>query len=241
MAGPLLPSRASSGEARENSSRSAPAEKKYGLPVITSAAQSRLSSSPSTWSSDSDAERPNTVGFVWSAPLSIVTSASGRSSSGLLTCASLNCVSDSDTLPQKRRAHAHADAEGGQPVAGARALAHRIRELSDEPHAGCRKRMAARDRASVGIQPLVVRRDSDALAPGQHLDGEWLVELEGIDLVDAQPGPLEHLLRRRDRPHTHQLRLDAREREGRRAGASAQAVLLGRALGGEQRNGCAVG
>src|SRR5881398_675159 len=92
---------------RENSSRSAPAEKKYGLPVITSAAQSPASSSLSKRSSDSNAGRPKTVGLVWSAPLSIVTSATGRGSSGRVTRASLNAVSGSDTLPHERGAHAH--------------------------------------------------------------------------------------------------------------------------------------
>src|SRR5437868_15352423 len=193
----LLPSRASSGETREKSSRSAPAEKKYGLPVIKSAAQRSASSSARTRSNDSSADRPKTVGFVWSAPLSIVTSASGRSSSGLLTSASLNSVSESNTLPQQRRPHPHPDAESRQAKAAARVFAHRGCELRDEPHARRRKRMAAGDRASVGVEPLVVRRHSHALAPRQHLHCERLVELEGIDLVDGQSGLRQCLLRRR--------------------------------------------
>src|SRR5438093_910340 len=238
----LLPPRASSGTARkENSSRSAPAEKKYGLPVITSAAQSPPSSSPRTCSSDSNADRPKTVGFVWSAPLSIVTSASGRSSSGLATGASLNWVGGLDTLPQERGAHAHPDAKSRQPVAGTRALAHRVRELRDQPHARGRKRVAAGDRASVWVQPPIVRRDSHALTPRQYLHGERLVELEGIDLVDAQPGLLERLSRRRHRPDAHQLRLDTGEGERDEPELRLEPELLGRALGGEQGDGRPVG
>jgi hypothetical protein len=43
---------------------SAPAAKTNGFPVITSAAQSLSSSSGSSRSSDSSAERPKNVGFV---------------------------------------------------------------------------------------------------------------------------------------------------------------------------------
>src|SRR5436190_11319757 len=123
---------------------------------MTSAAQSSDSSRPSTRARDSNAERPNTVGLVWPEPLSIVTSAIGWPSSGLTTPASLNSVSDSDTLPQKRRAHAHPDAERCEPVAGARALPHRVGELRDEPDAARRERMAARDRAAVRVEALVL-------------------------------------------------------------------------------------
>src|SRR5689334_1007654 len=231
----LLPSRAWSGSARiENSSRSAPAEKKYGLPVITSAAQSAPSSSPRMRPSDSNADRPKTVGFVWSAPLSIVTSASDRSSPGQLTCVSLNSVRESDTLPEERRAHPHADAECGQAVAGARALAHRVGELRDEPDAGRRERMAARDCTAVGIQPLVVGGDAGAVAPAQHLHRERLVELEGVDLVDRHSGLLEHLVRRRHRAEAHQFRLDAREGERDEPECRLEPKLRCGSLRGEQ-------
>src|SRR5436190_13942698 len=178
---------------------------------MTSAAQSSDSSRPSTRASDPNAERPNTVGFVWSAPLSIVTSAIGQSSSGLTTPANLNAVSDSDTLPHERGAHAHADTERGEAVAGARALAHRVGKLRDEPDAACRERMAACDRAPVGVEALVLGWNTDPVAPPEHLHREGLVQLEGVDLVDRQPGPLERPLRGRYRAESHQLRLDAGE------------------------------
>ena len=56
---------------------SAPAQKTYGFPVSTIAAHSPASSSSRIWLPEMIALRPSTVGFVWSAPLSIVTSASG--------------------------------------------------------------------------------------------------------------------------------------------------------------------
>ena len=59
---------------------SAPAQKTNGLPVSTIATQSPDSSSPTMRSADSNAVRLRTVGFVQSAPLSIVTSASGPAS-----------------------------------------------------------------------------------------------------------------------------------------------------------------
>ena len=163
--------------------------------MITSAAHSSDSSSGSTAARDSNAGRPKTVGFEWSAPLSIVTRASGRSTSGLAT---------------------------------------RVRELRDEPDARRGKWMAAGDRAAVRVQPLVVRRDAHALAPRQHLHGERFVELERIDLIEVQPGLVEHFRRRGHRPHPHQLRLDAGEGERNQPKLRLEAELLGRPLGREQ-------
>src|SRR5919202_6787012 len=207
---------------------------------MTSAAHASPWSSSSTRSSESSVSRPKNVGRVWSAALSIVTSASGRSSSGRSTRASLNSVTASDTLPQERGAHPHPDAEGGEAVAGARPFAHRGGELRDEPHAGGRERVTARDRAAVRVQALVVGRYAEALAPAQHLDCERLVELEGVDVVDRHTGPRQHLLCSGYWAEPHQLRLDARERELDKAQLRLEPVLLGRALRREQRHGRAV-
>src|SRR5207244_3100702 len=97
------------------------------------------------------AERPSTVGFVWSTPLSIVTSATGpaRVCAGL----SLNSVSGTRVFPQKRGAHAHADAECGQAVADVGPLAEPVGELRHQPDAGGSERVAAGDRPAVRIQP----------------------------------------------------------------------------------------
>src|SRR5205823_9812468 len=161
------------GLAPGNSVMSAPAAKTNGLPVTTSAAQSPSSSCGSSRSSDSRADRPKNVGFVWSSPLSIVTSATRLPSRS--TSASLNSVCGRKVLPDQRGAHAHSDAERGQPVPHVRPLPEAVGELRQEPDAGCRKRVPAGDRAAVGAQPVVLGVDAEPLAPGEHLHGEGLV------------------------------------------------------------------
>ena len=59
-----LPSRPSSAVAPANSFTSAPAEKKYGFPVITRAAHIPSSSSSRTPAREPNAPRPKNVGFV---------------------------------------------------------------------------------------------------------------------------------------------------------------------------------
>ena len=208
---------------------SAPAQKTNGLPVSTIATQSPDSSSPITRSADSNALRLRTVGFVQSAPLSIVTSASGPAA---VSTRFRKKVVVRHVLPDQGGAHAHADAEGGQAVADV-ALAHAVRELGHQPDARRGKWMAAGDRAAVRVQPLVLGRDAHAVAPAQHLHGERLVQLEEADVVDAEAGPLEHGLRRRDGAEPHQLRLDARVGEAGEPHLRLEAELLDRPLRGE--------
>ena len=101
-----------------------------------------------------------------------------------------------------------ADAERGEPVADVRAAAEAVRELGHQPHARRRERVPARDRAAVRVEARVVGRDADAVAPGQHLHRERLVELEQPDVVEREPGLREHALGRRHGPEPHQVRLD---------------------------------
>ena len=54
--------------------------------------------------------------------------------------------------------------------------------------------MAAGDRAAVGIEARVVGGHADAVAPGQHLHRERLVQLEEADVVDREALALEELL-----------------------------------------------
>src|SRR3954468_3769422 len=180
-----LPSTANSRVAPGNCVTSAPAANTNGFPVTTSASQSSCSSVGSSRSSDSSAARPKKVGLLWSSPLSIVTSAT-RTLSGPATVASLNSVSGSDVLPDQRRAHAHPDAERGQPIACRGPLAEAVGELREQPHTGRGQRMSARDRAAVRVEPLVLGVDAEAVAPAQHLHREGLVQLEEADLVERQ-------------------------------------------------------
>src|SRR3954470_22088224 len=124
---------------------SAPAAKKNRLTVMAAARSSPASSAVSARSHDSSAACPKKVGFVQSSPLSIVTSATSP------TRATLNSVTGAKVFPQQRGTHAHAHAEGGQPVLHVRTLLEAVRELGDQPHARRREWMAAGDRASVGI------------------------------------------------------------------------------------------
>ena len=136
------------------------------------------------------ASSPKVFGFCQSSPLSIVTSAIGPTR--VKTFWSLNSVGALATvlqvLPEDRRAHAHADAERGEPVARSGPVAKSAGELRHEANAGRRERMPAGDGTSVRVQTRVVGRHADAVAPGQDLDGERLVELEETDVVDREPG-----------------------------------------------------
>ena len=101
--------------------------------------------------------------------------------------------------------------------------------------------MAAGDRAAGGVEPRVVRRDADAVAPGEHLDGERLVQLEQADVVDREPGLREHALGRGHGPDAHQVWLDARVGEPDEAHRRLEPELGGDRLGGEQARRGAVG
>src|SRR5205085_12112582 len=139
-----------------------------------------------------------------SSPLSIVTSARSP------TRWSLNSVSGIQALPDERGAHAHADAERRDAVARVRSLGECVRELGEQAHTRGRKWVPARDRSAVRIQARVLWIDAELVTPGQDLDGERLVQLEDVDLVEGQARPLERLPRGRHGAEAHQLRLDAR-------------------------------
>ena len=101
--------------------------------------------------------------------------------------------------------------------------------------------MAAGDRTSRRIQPRVVRCHAHAVAPGQHLHGERLVQLEQADVGDREPGLREDALRRGHGADSHQVGLDARVREADEPHRGLEPELGGHRLGGEQPCGRAVG
>ena len=145
----------------------------------------------------------------------------------------------SDVLPDQRRAHAQADAERGQPVARVRPLAEPVGELREQPHAGRGQWVATGDRAAVGVEPLVLGIDAQPVAPAQHLHRERLVQLEQAELVERQTRPLQRLSAGTGRGPS--LGLDARKRVGDQPHARLERVFGQRLLGGEQRDGRAVG
>src|SRR4051794_35967510 len=230
-----LPSTANSRVAPGNCVTSAPAANTNGFPVTTSASQPSCSSFGSSRSSDSSAARPKKVGLVWSSPLSIVTRASEPAR------ASLNSVAASEVLPDERGAHPHADAQCGEAVTGLGPLPEAERQLREEAHSGRSERMAAGDRSAVWVEPLVLRIDSELLAPGEHLHREGLVQLDQPDVVERQARERERLACRRHGAEPHQLRLDPGEGVRDEPHPRLQPELLRRLLGREQAYGGAVG
>src|SRR5207248_3542243 len=82
---------------------------------------------------------------------------------------------------------------------------------------------------------------AELVAPGQHLDGERLVQLEQGDLVERDAGLLEHAARGRDRAVAHQVRLDTRVRVADEAELRLDPELPCGLLRDEQRRRRAVG
>src|SRR3989442_9446147 len=90
--------------------------------------------------------------------------------------------------------------------------------------------MTQRDRPAVDIH---FRRVELELAhAGDRLRGEGLVQLDEIDLVDFEPGPLEHLLSRRNGTQAHATGIHSRHRRGDDA-----RQWLGRRGGDEESGG----
>src|SRR5215212_10146908 len=102
-------------------------------------------------------------------------------------------------------AHAAADAQRDQRATGVAAL-----ELVDhgagDHGAGGTQRVAHGDRAAVDVELLV--GNVQVLLELQHHRRERLIQLEQVDVVDRQPGAVEHLAggRRRAGQHDHGIR-----------------------------------
>ena len=71
-----------------------------------------------------------------------------------------------------------------------------------------------------------------SLQAGKHLRGERLVQLDEIDLIERQPGQLQHLSDRRHRADAEPLGLDARGRVADEA-AERREPQLAQALAAE--------
>src|SRR5215208_3781375 len=99
-----------------------------------------------------------------------------------------------------------ADAERGQSVAPATA-AQLVRERAEQPGAGAAERVADRDRAAVHVELVVI--DAELAHRGEHLRGEGLVQLDQVDVFDAQLRASERLARRRYGADPHVARVDA--------------------------------
>src|SRR3954454_16860825 len=92
---------------------------------------------------------------------------------------------------------AHADAERGDAPAPA-AASELVGGAGEHAHAGRAERMAQRDRSAVGLDPLGI--ETFPLADvGQALRRERLVELDHVDVLPGDAGPLERAVGRLDR------------------------------------------
>src|SRR6185295_7789688 len=108
-------------------------------------------------------------------------------------------------LPDDGAAHAEPDAHGGDPIPDFRMLPESPRQVDHQSNAGARERVAECDRATVRIDPLIICGESKMITESEHLHGESFVDLNGTDVVDREPGLSQRLLRRRNRPDSHDL------------------------------------
>ena len=95
------------------------------------------------------------------------------------------------------------------------------------------------DGAAVGVDELHV--GVVLLLPRQHDRGERLVDLDGVDVVQRELGPLEHAGRGRDGPGEHRHRVDTGQGEGVEAGPRPQAQCVRLLLAHDEHGGGAVG
>ena len=110
------------------------------------------------------------------------------------------------SLDRERHAHAAADAQRRQAAARAAAL-QLVQKRDHDPRAGRADRMPEGNRTAVDVQPI--GRDGRVAQHGQHLRGERLVQLDQIEVVDAEADPIAQLLNRRHRADAHDARIDA--------------------------------
>ena len=109
-------------------------------------------------------------------------------------------------LEQRGLALPDADAEGREPVAAA-AAAQLVQERDDEARAAHPERMAERDRAAVDVHAL--RVEAELADHREALRRERLVQLDEVEVGDADAGPREQLAHGRHRPDAHHARIDA--------------------------------
>ena len=97
--------------------------------------------------------------------------------------------SSGNPLQRQRDALADADAHGGQAPAPA-APAEFDGDVGGEPRAGHAERMAIGDRAAVRVDVLGIVGEAELAQAGERLAGEGLVELDQVEIGDAEAKPL---------------------------------------------------
>src|SRR2546430_1946221 len=122
---------------------------------------------------------------------------------------------------------AEANAHGLEPIARAAPL-ELVEQRRHELRARAAERVAERDRAAVDVHTAHVRVKLPL--PREHDRSERLVDLDEVDVVQGERGPLQHALGRRDRTGQHDRRVHAGERRRDHARAGPDAERL-RSLG----------
>ncbi len=111
-------------------------------------------------------------------------------------------------------------------------------QLGHQNGAGGAQRVAVGDRAAIWVEAK--RIDRVLVQPGQRHAGEGLVDLEQINIVQPQAGPLEDAGRGRDRPIEHEHGVRADGDPGDDARQRLQAVAAHGAFRGNQQGRRAV-
>jgi hypothetical protein len=124
-------------------------------------------------------------------------------------------------------AAAHAD-----QCAGATGAVQLVDGLRGEEAPGGAERVAERNRAAVGVDPLRVGLHRPG--PCEHDRGEGFVDLEYVDVVNAQPGAGEHLFGGWDGAFQHQVRVAPDERALADPGQGRDTELPGPPRGHQQ-------
>src|SRR6185312_6267047 len=100
----------------------------------------------------------------------------------------------------RRQALADADAEGGDAIAAV-APAQLADKSRGEASPRAAERVAEGERATVDVEAFLV--DAQLADAGEDLGGEGLVQLDQVDLVEAEPGGGERPRHRLDRADAH--------------------------------------
>src|SRR5947209_15316839 len=102
-------------------------------------------------------------------------------------------------LQHRRDALANTDAHRDESIAPAGTLQLARRGQRDARSRGAQG-MADRDRATVRVDPAVVKRQFEPAQAGEDLRRKSLVDLDDVDVLEGEAGALQRLFCRRHRP-----------------------------------------
>src|SRR5262249_22998266 len=130
-----------------------------------------------------------------------------------------------------------ADAQRRDPEASI-ARRHGVEQSDEDTGTARADRMSERYGTTVHVDPVLGQLQ--LALDTERLRGERLVQLPEVDLLLAQTGPLERLLRRRPGAHAHDRRVDAGRGVAADRRQRRQAELLRLAVGHDHDRGAAV-